>query len=205
MRISSGPGDTTISSGTLLRARDGIDAAWERILDVYLKRVLRQIYRSGIREPDASDLADSVFSAAFEKLDTFSRSRPDQHLGKWLGKVTYHMIVNRWRQGQKDPAMLGSAIGQVVAEEPESSDDSVVATVERAALAAAIEELSLEYEESGKTQQWNCFWMHVVEGQTSGEVARALGVKVTYVTSTSSRIRKRLAGVARTRYRDICD
>lgn len=202
--MSPGHGDTTISSATLLRARDGDDSAWEHILNVYENRVFRQIFRSGIREPDASELAATVFSAAFEKLQTFSRNRPDQHMGKWLGTVTFHTIVNHWRQTRKNPVLLGSGVRQLAVSEADSTViDCVVSAVERAALAAAIEELSLEYENSGKAQHWNCFWMHAVECRTSGDVARALNVSVSYVTSTTSRVRKRLSGVARSKYRQI--
>ena len=196
-------GDTTISSQTLDRARVGDDAAWNRILQVYRPRVTRQILRSGVRGLDVNELTMNVFSTAFIKLSLFSRSKTGQHLGCWLGTLTFHIIIDRWRRLKKDQEILALAASKSL--NSPVSGRGINHQIRQAAFAAALTELAEEYEQADKAVQWKCFWMHCIDGRTSGEVAKTFDVKLTYVTTTASRVKKRVVELARIKYRSNCE
>ncbi|WP_296451692.1 sigma-70 family RNA polymerase sigma factor [Rubinisphaera sp.] len=193
MRTFSKDNETTISTQTLLQARQFDNDSWDRIWSVYQERVFRQVLRSGFQQRPASEITADVFSHAFEKLDQFSRDQTGQSFGKWLRKLTYHCIIDHFRKHKASPISIGSWADSIQNPESETSQSEKSGpTSEQMALAIALAELEEEYQISGREDHWHCFWLHFVNGKTSGEVAKLLGKSVTYVTSNSSRVKKKL-------------
>ncbi|MEZ6121949.1 MAG: sigma-70 family RNA polymerase sigma factor [Planctomycetaceae bacterium] len=204
--------EDTISSDTLLQARANNNAAWCTIDRVYHDRVFRQALRSGLGAQAAAELTHEVFSRAFENLPNFVRKGPGMGMGRWLNRMTFRMIVDRIRRRSKADRPLrdydvpmGGLRGQDVSatvdreipcdkvpanSSTESSGSG--ATMEKAALAAAIRDLEEDYAAQQKEHQWKCLWMVKVEGRSSAEVAEELNLSVTNVTSICHRVKERL-------------
>ncbi|MCG6154645.1 RNA polymerase sigma factor [Rubinisphaera margarita] len=190
---NSTDGESTISNETLLLARQCDSDSWYRIWSVYRERVFRQALRSGLRQRPASEITVEVFSHAFENLEQFSREQRGQSLGKWLRTLTFHCIIDHVRKRKAGPVNIGSWADAIPNQVSETSLSEVKGpTLEQMALATAIAELEEEYARKGRVEHWDCFWSHFVNGQSSGEVARRMDKSVSYVTTTSSRVKKRL-------------
>ncbi|HEX7125211.1 MAG TPA: RNA polymerase sigma factor [Thermodesulfobacteriota bacterium] len=170
-------------------------ASVERLCTRYGDRVLRLATRITGNEQDAEEVAQDAFWAAVRKIDTF---RGQAAFGSWL----YRIVVNaayeklRVRRGRRvgrpwDEARPPyRACGAATAEWPAHDDDPGRRIEWRMALASAIDDLPVDYR--------TVLLLHDVEGWSSAEIARVLGLGVPAVKSRVRRarllVRRRVRG-----------
>src|SRR5260370_26320338 len=62
------------SKSLLIRARDGEEAAWQRIVDLYQPMIQNWLYRQAIQRQEADDLTQDVLALAIKNLKNVSHS-----------------------------------------------------------------------------------------------------------------------------------
>jgi RNA polymerase sigma factor (sigma-70 family) len=91
---------TSDSDQVLLHScRAGDEQAWQRLLDKYERLVYSIPLSYGLPREDAADIAQIVFSALIQSLETL---RDDSNLGGWLALVTRRHTWRVLQQRQRE-------------------------------------------------------------------------------------------------------
>jgi RNA polymerase sigma factor (sigma-70 family) len=179
----------------LVRLRDGADAdAWRLFVDLYGPLVYGLARKHGLQDADAADLTQDVFSSvagAVRSLDY------DPRRGSFRGWL-YTVARNRLRDFQRRKQARGSGDTDVqefleehpAAPEPDPDWDR---DYERRVFAWAAEQVKVEFREN----TWRAFWLTAVEGRSSEEAGRELGMSLGAVQVAKSRVLARLKETVR--------
>ena len=82
------------------RCLAGDDGAWERIVQLYTRRIYNLCYRFTGRMDEAEDLTQEAFLRIFRNLKSYS---PAQGLlGTWIISVTRNLLIDHYRRTRKD-------------------------------------------------------------------------------------------------------
>ena len=180
---------TSLSLLEQLRAND--PAAWQRFAALYAPLVRFWCARSGLRGPDAEDVAQEVFAAAAAGLSGFHRDRPGDTLRGWLRGITRNQVLLHFRRHQGQPQAEGGsdALGRLrdVADPLADAVDGEAKEVSQL-YRRAVEEVRGEFEE----RTWQMFWRTVIEGRSPAALADDLGVSPAAVRQAKSRVLRRL-------------
>ena len=96
---SPGPGAAR-EAALVARCRQGDAAAWAELVESfsrYVYAIVTQAYR--LREHDAEDVFQEVFSRTFEHLHTL---RDDAAIRPWIAQLTRRLAVDRLRAGGRE-------------------------------------------------------------------------------------------------------
>lgn len=174
--------ESTISSATLLKARQGDNDAWNNIWKQYSPRVFRQALRLGISESDAEDITVEVFRKVWAWLHRFSRDESGQSLGAWINRITQNTALDLLKRSCKTPEGLGSGATQL----PERSNQP--ADVSLSPLWLAFWQAHGIVENQCSERAWECFRLSRVAHLPHAEIAAILGMSVTNVSTTANRV-----------------
>jgi RNA polymerase sigma-70 factor (ECF subfamily) len=183
-------GDST--SATLLERVHRRDPdAWRRFSALYGPLVYRWSIREKLQPQDAADVTQDVFRTLAEHPDGFQRRSPSDSFRGWLWTVTRNKIRDHYRRGLRVPSAVGGTSAQrQIQETPalsEASDDTPASV--RAELAhRAVRLMQGDFE----PKTWQAFWAVVVDGRSTVEAARELGLTVAAVYKAKSRVLMRL-------------
>jgi DNA-directed RNA polymerase specialized sigma24 family protein len=178
--------DSTISSATLLKARQRDNDAWSSIWKQYSPRVFRQALRLGISESDAEDITVEVFRKVWSRLDHFSRDDSGQSLGAWINRITQTTALDHLKRVCRVPEGLGAAAIQV----PDRSGKQTDAGLSPLWLAFWQAEGIVENQCSQRA--WECFRLARIAHLPHSEIACILGMSVTNVSTTANRVFERI-------------
>ena len=180
---------SSISSSVLERARQGDDAAFQRIAQLYTGLVYHWCRRNGLSPEDAEDVGQQVFLAVSRNLDGFRREKPGDSFRGWLRIITRSRIADHFRENSgRETAGGGDSSWNVSSPElPDDADESrhveIVMLYER-----AVTFVRSEFAES----DFQAFHQVIVEGAAPKDVAAKLGVSLNSIYIAKSRILKRL-------------
>ena len=185
------PGQAT-SLSLLDRARAADPAAWDRVVRLYQPLVLAWCSRAGVRGPDADDVAQDVFAAAFAHLDRFRRDRAGDTFRGWLRAVTRNQLLMHFRRNQGRARAEGGSDAwaglQEVADPLGGLSDEDEADEAGALHRRALEQVRGDFEE----QTWQAFWLTTVEGRSAVALAAELGMTPAGVRQAKARVLRRL-------------
>jgi RNA polymerase sigma-70 factor, ECF subfamily len=177
--------DTT-SVSLLERLRQpGAHEAWARFVHLYTPLLYYWARRLGLREEDAADLVQDVFTVLVRKLPEFTYDR-DRSFRSWLHAV----FLNKWHEagrhaGPRPCAGPGGLSGV-------ASPDNVAALGDaefrQHLMMRALRLMQADFEPS----TWKACWEHVVCGRPAADVARDLHLTVNAVYLATSRVLRRL-------------
>lgn len=177
---------STVSSATLLKARQGDDDAWNSIWTRYSHRTFRQTLRFGIGRSDAEDILLEVFRKVWTRLDDFSRNDPGQSLGAWINRITQTTVLDSLKQTQRTLPALGSDAAHI----PDSSPQKLQDTPSPLWLAFWQAQRIVEHECSDRA--WDCFRLVRLAHMPHSEIADMLGISVSNVSTIANRVFQRL-------------
>jgi RNA polymerase sigma factor (sigma-70 family) len=179
----------------LVRLRDGADAnAWRLFVDLYGPLVYGLARKHGLQDADAADLTQDVFGSvagAVRSLDY------DPRRGSFRGWL-YTVARNRLRDFQRRKQARGSGdtdVQEFLEEHPAppEPDPDWDRDYERRVFAWAAEQVKVEFREN----TWRAFWLTAVEGRSSEEAGRELGMSLGAVQVAKSRVLARLKEIVR--------
>jgi RNA polymerase sigma-70 factor (ECF subfamily) len=90
------PDDT---EALIQRCLRGDQAAWERIVRLYWRRVFNVAYKFVGKHDEAEDLTQDIFLKIFKSLDTFDRRANFQ---TWLISVSRNLCIDHYRSVRKE-------------------------------------------------------------------------------------------------------
>jgi RNA polymerase sigma-70 factor, ECF subfamily len=193
--VSNNPGGaepSSISSTLLDQIRARRPEAWRRLVDLYGPVVYRWSRQLGVGKADATDVVQEVFCAVATQVAQFRRDKSDDSFGGWLRTITRNKACDffRRRQGRPDAEGGTHAYRRLLdlAETPESFTATEPLQTDSRFPRRLLDLVRVEFE----NRTWEVFERIVVEGQSPGEVAAAMGLRLPAVYKAKSRVLRRL-------------
>jgi RNA polymerase sigma-70 factor (ECF subfamily) len=182
-------GATPLSLLEQLRAND--PAAWQRFAALYAPLVRFWCTRSGLRGPDAEDLAQEVFAAAAAGLPGFHRDRPGDTFRGWLRGITRNQVLLHHRRNHGRTRAEG---GHDAWAQLENIADGLLVPVdgEDAEMGAlyqrALEQVRVEFPD----HVWQAFWLTTIENRMPAALVDELHMTANHIRQAKSRVLRRL-------------
>lgn len=76
----------------------GDSAAWERLMQPYVSRIFRTVYRLLGNQADATHVVQATVTKAHQTLDTF---KGDQHFFTWLYRIAMNQAIDFKRKQKR--------------------------------------------------------------------------------------------------------
>jgi RNA polymerase sigma-70 factor (ECF subfamily) len=173
-----------------LRSDPEDQGSWEAFVERYGRMVYRWCRRWGLQDADAQDVTQTVLAKLAVQLRTFTYD-PARSFRAWLKTIAHHA----WRdflEGQRRPGR-GSGDSQVLEllQSIEARDDlaqKLEEAFDRELLEAAIARVRLRV----APRTWEAYRLTALEGLSGLEAAGRLGMKVTRVFLSKSKVQKML-------------
>jgi RNA polymerase sigma-70 factor (ECF subfamily) len=163
----------------------GDQAAWARFVELYTPLLYSWARRAGLREADAADLVQDVFTVLVRKLPEF-RYDPGRSFRAWLRTVT----LNKWRENRRRAVPVSEPGGPPLEEiaAPADGDSFEEAEYRRHLVGRALELIRNDFQPA----TWEAWCAHGVAGRPAAAVARELGLTVKAVYLAKARVLRRL-------------
>jgi RNA polymerase sigma-70 factor (ECF subfamily) len=179
--------ETPISLLERLRLRPD-EASWQRLVRLYTPWIQDWLRRQGLAAADVEDLAQDVMVVLVRELPRFTHDLRRGAFRRWLRTITLNQLRAFWRErkGRPVPAALEPVLTQL--EDPESD---LSRSWDRDHNAHVVRRLLELLEADFEPTTWQAFRLVVLEGKSSPEAARALGLSPVAVRVAKSRILSR--------------
>jgi RNA polymerase sigma-70 factor, ECF subfamily len=168
-------------------AKSGDAAAFERIIIVHERMVLRLAQRLLLNREDAKDAAQEVFIRLHRNL---SRFQEEKDFGPWLYRMTVNICRDSLRRSPRGPS------SDLILEIPDRALDP-----EQSLLLAQRQKLVLSALESLSAREREVIVLRDLEGCSTSEVAQALRISEATVRSQISTARVKIKRFVMTRFR----
>jgi RNA polymerase sigma-70 factor (ECF subfamily) len=176
----------------LVRARDGVEEAWNDLVDLYRPLILSWLRRHGVPGNDLDDLSQDILLTVLKHLPSFSHSGNRGAFRAWLRTIVCHRTTDYWRSRDPDTlAVGGSGVTEALQQLQDPSSDLNRYWDEehdRYVFRCLLDLVEQEFEPI--TVQ--AFRRMALDGASGAEVARELGVAVGTVYSAKSRVLRRI-------------
>jgi RNA polymerase sigma-70 factor (ECF subfamily) len=188
------------STSLLLRVQANDQAAWDRLVHLFTPLVYSWCRQSGLQPADAENVFQEVFLAVSYNLHTFRRDRPGDSFRGWLRVITRHKIADHFRkkvEGGEGGSDAQKRLQQVPAPDLPDDDPETMQSETSLIYRRALDLIKAEFEPT----TWQAFEAVMLQGLSSAETAKAVGISVNAVYLARSRILKRL----RDEFEDLLD
>jgi RNA polymerase sigma-70 factor (ECF subfamily) len=184
--------DAPTSKSLLVRAGEGSDQAWRRLMELYQPLIARWVRPHVAQAADVEDVVQEVLTALVEELPHFAHNQRPGAFRAWLRTITVHRLRRYWekRDGQRattgDPKQQ-EALTQL-ADPASALSRSWDEEHDRYVTRTLLESIRLEFQPA----TWRAFQRQVQDACPAAEVAEELGLSVNAVLIAKSRVLKRL-------------
>lgn len=171
-----------------LKTRD--DAAWQRLLDLYVPLIFSWCRHSGLTGDDAADVVQDVFRSVHNGIAGFQYKRSGDTFRGWLRTITRNKINDHFRKQAKQPVAIGGTDAHqrfmelAETDSPESPDSGAIAGL----MHRAMDLIHAEFEE----RTWRAFWLATVDNRSTGDIAEHLGMSPGAVRQAKYKVLRRL-------------
>lgn len=187
---SQSSGSTSTSLIACVRAKD--QEGWQRFVRLYTPLIYGWCRQTGMGAEDARDLVQQVFIKALSGIDGFRHDGPGDTFRGWLWKITRNAIIDHARSPANRAVGKGGTTAYQRLEQladPDVDPTTMSAAVGGDGLARrALELIQTEFNENAL----RAFELVVLDGCTSSEAGRRLGMSADAVRKIKSRILRRL-------------
>lgn len=186
------------SQSLILRVKDNDPEAWERLVKLYSPLVYFWCQESGAQQSDLNDVFQEVFHTLARNIKKFHNVENGTFRG-WLRTITRNKINDHFRKNKRGPRPVGGTealhfLQQMPEREATNSLSSPphASTREMEIQHTLLREALANIEQSFAETTWNAFWMTVIDGRETADVASELSMKTGTVRVAKSRVLKRL-------------
>jgi RNA polymerase sigma-70 factor (ECF subfamily) len=176
----------------LVRAQTGDENAWKDLTDLYRPLIIGWLRYQAVPADEIDDLVQDILLAVFQHLPSFNHSGRLGAFRAWLRTIVHTRTCDFWKgRGRQAVASGDSGVAEALrqVEDPAGAPDRLWDEEhDRYVLRCLLELMELEFEPS--TLQ--AFRRVVLEGASSRDVARDLGLSVGAVYAAKSRVLRRL-------------
>ncbi len=180
------------TSLTLIESvRSDLPGAWERFVQIYSPLVYFWCHnKAGLNREDAADVMQEVFLSVSRSIGRFQRDQPGNSLRGWMRVITSNKVRTLTKRANRQPTAVGGTEAQQRAQslpdiEVAGDDDQLETSI---LMRKAVEILR----DSFTPSTYDAFWLVVMEGLPTDDVARQLGLSTSAVRQACYRVRKRL-------------
>ena len=193
MQSTDQPDDNPTSPTLIAALRDQNPDAWNRLVQLYAPTVVQWCRHMKLAEQEIPDVLLEVFQAVATRLHQFRRIRESDTFRGWLRTVTKNKVIDHFRVRDRQAIGTGGTEAQtrlVGIPEAKTSEDSDAQEdgIETALLQRALSLIQERFED----RTWRAFWMTIVEGRETADVAAELSMKPGTVRVAKSRVLARL-------------
>ena len=159
------------------------EAAWERLFNLYAGLVFSIARSKGLKEEDADDIVQIVFSDLARNLPTFEYNRTKGRFRSYLIGLIHWRIKDKLRIVQRDKEFIETYINETKSLPPPDKDFA-----EREWQAAALEEALRRIKPEVQPEQFAAFYASAIEGQDTESITQLYNIS----RDNLYQIRKRL-------------
>lgn len=174
------------------RVRDPSDAdAWRDFAAAYGPAVYRLARKRGLQAADADDLTQGVLLSVSRAVGDLKLDPARGRFRSWLATIARNAAVNALSRRPLDAAVGGSAVLHLLAQHPESDDqtrDALRLETRRALFRLAATRVR---EELGAAT-WEAYRLTAIEGMSADAAAARLGKTTGAVYAARGRVTRRL-------------
>ena len=169
--------ETTRSSVIRAVADTENEAAWRRLFDLYAGFVFSIARSKGLKEEDADDIVQIVFSDLARNLPTFQYDRAKGKFRSYLTGLVHWRVMDKLKAGKRD-AELKAAYGEEAKfwEEVKAAETDDGGFSEREWQAAALEEALRRIKTDVRPEHYAAFVASAIEGQDTDTVMKLYGL-----------------------------
>lgn len=180
----------TLSSQFLLAVQRMDPVGWSRLVTTFGPIVYRWCRVSGVRDADAPDVVQEVFTAVARSVPNFEREKSQGSFRSWLATITRNKVRDYFRSQVQRPIGEGGTQALVKLQMiPVDLDSTICAESAKTPLIRAVlQQVEAEFEES----TWKAFWLTTIDGEKAADVAARLGITAASVYQSKSRVLRRL-------------
>lgn len=189
--------DNRTSYSLIGRSMENDPDAWERLVRLYSPLVYSWSQESGLPSADVHDIFQEVFHALARNIKKFRRLENGSFRG-WLRTMTRNKVNDHFRKSGREPQPIGGTDARYCWEQmPEprrhsssksSHDEQTKLEIQHAILSQALANVRSSFVE----QTWQAFWMVVIDGRETKDVAEDLSMRPGTVRVAKCRVLKRL-------------
>ena len=159
--------ETTRSSVLKAVADTGNEAAWARFFDLYAGFIFSIARSKGLKEEDADDIVQAVFTDLARMMPTFKYDRSKGKFRSYLTGLVHWRVKDKLRIALRDKEFMADYIEEA-ANMPSADRDFA----EREWQAAALEEALRRIKSEVRPEHYAAFVASAVEGQDTETVMR---------------------------------
>ncbi len=180
--------ESTRSSVLRAVANTENEVAWQRLFDLYAGFVFSIARSKGLKEEDADDIVQIVFTDLARNLPTFQYDRAKGRFRSYLAGLVHWRVTDRLKAGKRDMELMAS-----FEEEAKSTTAACDAAFEeREWQAAALEEALRRIKPDVRPEHYAAFIASTVEGQDTETVMRLYGLSRDNLYQIRKRLTERL-------------
>jgi RNA polymerase sigma-70 factor (ECF subfamily) len=175
----------------LLRAQSGHPGAWKDLTALYRPLLVGWLRYQAVPVNEVDDLVQEILLAVVQHLPSFSHSGRIGAFRGWLRTIAHNRACDFWKTRSRQQHAAGGSMAETLGqlEDPNSELNRLWdAEHDRYVLRCLLELMELEFELT--TVQ--AFRRVTLEGASSADVARELGISVGAVYAAKSRVLGRL-------------
>jgi len=153
---------------------------------------------SGLPQSDSNDVFQEVFHALVRNIGKFRRIEDGTFRG-WLRTLTRNKMTDHFRKTRREPRPIGGTEAlhrmeqfPAVAENHSASTCTVVPPKEMEVRNSMLRQALANIRHHFAEQTWKAFWMVVIDGRETNDVAHDLSMAPGTVRVAKSRVLKRL-------------
>ncbi|MDA1052620.1 MAG: sigma-70 family RNA polymerase sigma factor [Planctomycetota bacterium] len=181
---------TSISLLDRVRASD--PQAWTAFCRLYAPLVYGWARQVGLQDEDAADVGQEVFRTVATRIETFERLRHGS-LRRWLWTITRNKLGDYMRLANRTPQAPGGSsayhhLQQLPDSPPDDASEATGSRTRASVLHAALQLIQSEIEPT----TWQIFWRSTVDGDSTDEIARDLGMTGNAIRQAKFRVLRRL-------------
>lgn len=189
------PDDNPTSPSLIAALREQHPDAWNRLVQLYAPTVVQWCRHMKLAEQEIPDVLQEVFQAVATRLHQFRNANESDTFRGWLRTVTKNKVIDHFRGRDRQAIGAGGTEAQSrmvaipeVGISAEDDNDNADQGIETALLQRALSLIQEYFEE----RTWRAFWMTIIEGRDTSDVAADLAMKPGTVRVAKSRVLARL-------------
>jgi RNA polymerase sigma-70 factor (ECF subfamily) len=187
--------DTPLSLLDQLRQHPD-EAGWQRLVALYTPLLHHWLRRFAIASADADDLVQETLTVLFKGLPEFQHNQQTGAFRRWLRTTLVHRVLHFLRQRRRHQGLGGAEAERILHDlEDPASDQSRQWDLEhdRHLAARLLDLIQPEFQPT----TWRAFHLLALEGVTSEQAGRELGITPNAALVARCRVVQRLRQAAR--------
>jgi RNA polymerase sigma-70 factor (ECF subfamily) len=177
----------------LLRRVQQNDAlAWHDFVNLYGPLIFAWTRRGELSPSDAADVTQEVLLSIHRAIDKFDHADGRGTLRGWIWTILRNKINDLHRHRPPAAGVGGTNMLRELQLLPEQLPDETSDAHENQQVGGLFQRAVAAIQAEFEPRTWQAFWLAVVEGQSTDEIAARLGMSANNVRQARSRVLRRL-------------